>query len=213
MPRPLLLDTHALLWWLLDSPELGAMARAAIADPAQRVLVSAASAWELATKQRLGKLPEAGDIVTHFSACLRKQRFEPLPISAEHALAAGQLPGPHRDPFDRMLMAQAQTERAAVVTTDPVFRDHGVAVVWSHPGKRHQRGVTRSLREFAPVDALAVVGWHRRLRTTPTARQWLRVPSQVPPSTAASPTPCHTVSGSPSSSTANSTPKIGTQYE
>lgn len=128
--RPLLLDTHALLWWLLDSPELGATARAAIADPAQRVLVSAASAWELATKQRIGKLPEAGDIVTNFSAYLRKQRFEPLPISAEHALAAGQLPGPHRDPFDRMLMAQAQIEGAAVVTTDPVFRDYGLAVVW-----------------------------------------------------------------------------------
>lgn len=128
--RPLLLDTHALLWWLLDSPELSATARAAIADPTQRVLVSAATAWELATKQRLGKLPEAGDIVTNFSAYLRKQRFEPLPISADHALAAGQLPGPHRDPFDRMLMAQARTESAEVVTTDPVFRAYGVAVVW-----------------------------------------------------------------------------------
>ena len=128
--RPLLLDTHALLWWLLDSPELSATARAAIADPAQRVLVSAASAWELATKQRIGKLPEAGDIVTNFSAYLRKQRFEPLPISVDHALAAGRLPGPHRDPFDRMLMAQAQTEGADVVTADPVFRDYGVAVVW-----------------------------------------------------------------------------------
>jgi PIN domain nuclease of toxin-antitoxin system len=128
--RPLLLDTHALLRWLLDSPELSATARAAIADPAQRVLVSAASAWELATKQRIGKLPEAGDIVTNFSAYLRKQRFEPLPISVDHALAAGRLPGPHRDPFDRMLMAQAQTEGADVVTADPVFRDYGVAVVW-----------------------------------------------------------------------------------
>jgi PIN domain nuclease of toxin-antitoxin system len=128
--RPLLLDTHALLWWLLDSPELSATARAAIADPAQRVLVSAASAWELATKQRIGKLPEAGDIVTNLSAYLRKQRFEPLPISIDHALAAGRLPGPHRDPFDRMLMAQAQTEGADVVTADPVFRDYGVAVVW-----------------------------------------------------------------------------------
>lgn len=128
--RPLLLDTHALLWWLLDSPDLSATARAAIADPTQRVMVSAATAWELATKQRIGKLPEAGDIVTNFSAYLRKQRFEPLPISADHALAAGQLPGPHRDPFDRMLMAQARIEMADVVTTDPVFREYGVAVVW-----------------------------------------------------------------------------------
>ncbi len=128
--RPLLLDTHALLWWLLDSPELSATARAAIAQPDQRVLVSAASAWELGTKQRIGKLPEAGDIVANLSAYLRKQRFEPLPISIDHALAAGRLPGPHRDPFDRMLMAQAQTEGADVVTTDAVFRAYGLAVVW-----------------------------------------------------------------------------------
>ena len=128
--RPLLLDTHALLWWLLDSPELSAVARAAIAAPDQRVLVSAASAWELATKQRIGKLPEAGDIVTHLGLYLRKQRFEPLPIGVDHALAAGRLPGPHRDPFDRMLMAQAQIEGADMVTADPVFRDYGVPVVW-----------------------------------------------------------------------------------
>ena len=128
--RVLLLDTHALLWWLLDSPELSPTARAAIAAPSQRVLVSAASAWELGTKYRIGKLPEAQDIVANFTQYLRKQRFEALPISVEHALAAGQLPGPHRDPFDRMLMAQAQIEGARVVTIDPVFRSYGVAVVW-----------------------------------------------------------------------------------
>jgi len=128
--RPLLLDTHALLWWLLDSPELSAPARAAIAAPEQRVLVSAASAWELGTKFRIGKLPEAEDIVVNLSAYLRKQRFEALPISVEHALAAGRLPGPHRDPFDRMLMAQAQVERAAVVTVDAVFGEYGAAIVW-----------------------------------------------------------------------------------
>ncbi len=128
--RPLLLDTHALLWWLLDSPELSATARAAVAAPAQRVLVSAASAWELATKYRIGKLPEAQDIVDNLPQYLRKQRFEALPVSIEHALAAGQLPGPHRDPFDRMLMAQAQLERAAVVTLDPVFKDYGLPVIW-----------------------------------------------------------------------------------
>lgn len=130
VPRPLLLDTHALLWWLLDSPELSASARKAIAAPEQRVLVSAASAWELATKYRIGKLPEAQDIVVNLTQYLRKQRFEGLSISLEHALAAGQLPGPHRDPFDRMLMAQAQIEQALVVTLDPVFMDYGVAVVW-----------------------------------------------------------------------------------
>ena len=128
--RPLLLDTHALLWWLLDSPELSNTARQAIAAPEQRVLVSAASAWELSTKLRLGKLPEAEDIVANLAAYLRKQRFEALAVGVDHALAAGRLPGPHRDPFDRMLMAQAQIERADVVTVDPVFRDYGVAVVW-----------------------------------------------------------------------------------
>ena len=128
--RTLLLDTHTLLWWLLDSPDLSRTARDAIAAPDQRVLVSAASAWELGTKYRIGKLPEAQDIVTNLPQYLRKQRFEPLPISLEHALAAGQLPGPHRDPFDRMLMAQAQLERAWVVTVDPVFSEYGVGVVW-----------------------------------------------------------------------------------
>lgn len=128
--RPLLLDTHALLWWLLDSPHLSRTARDAIAAPDQRVLVSAASAWELGTKYRIGKLPDAQDIVANLAQYLRKQRFEPLPISLDHALAAGQLPGPHRDPFDRMLMAQAQLERAWVVTVDPVFSAYGVGVLW-----------------------------------------------------------------------------------
>ena len=128
--QPLLLDTHALLWWLLDSPELSLTARQAIADPDRRVLVSAASAWELATKFRIGKLPQAEDIVVNLPQYLRKQRFELLPISLAHALAAGQWPGPHRDPFDRMLMAQAQIEQALLVTLDPVFGEYGVAVFW-----------------------------------------------------------------------------------
>ena len=128
--QPLLLDTHALLWWLLDSAELSPSARQAIADPARRVFVSAATAWELATKFRIGKLPQAEDIVVNLPQYLRKQRFEALPISVEHALAAGRWPGPHRDPVDRMLMAQAQIEQALVVTLDPVFGGYGLAVVW-----------------------------------------------------------------------------------
>ena len=92
--------------------------------------MSAATAWELATKFRIGKLPQAEDIVVNLSQYLRKQRFEALPISLEHALLAGRLPGPHRDPFDRLLMAQAQIEQALVVTIDPVFGDYGGATVW-----------------------------------------------------------------------------------
>ena len=128
--QPLLLDTHALLWWLLDSPELSASARQAIANPTRRVWVSAASAWELATKFRIGKLPQAEDIVVNLPQYLRKQRFEALSISVEHALLAGQWPGPHRDPFDRMLMAQAQIEQALLVTVDPVFGEYGLSVFW-----------------------------------------------------------------------------------
>ncbi len=127
--RSLLLDTHALLWWLLDSPELAAPARAAIASPEARVLVSAASAWELATKHRLGKLPEATDIVEHLPGYVRRERMEVLPISVEHALAAGRLPGPHRDPFDRMLIAQANMEQLTVVTADAIFGEYGVNVL------------------------------------------------------------------------------------
>ena len=78
----------------------------------------------------MAKLPEALDIVGNLPQDLRKQGFEALPVSIEHALAAGQLPGPHHDPFDRMLMAQAQLERAALVTLDPVFTDYGLPVIW-----------------------------------------------------------------------------------
>ena len=128
--RPLLLDTHALLWWLLDSPELSTTARAAIAAPDQRVLVSAATGWEIATKHRIGKLPEARDIAEKLPAYLRKQRFEVLPITLEHSMSAGTLPGPHRDPFDRMLIAQATALDAIVATVDPVFAEYGVRVLW-----------------------------------------------------------------------------------
>jgi PIN domain nuclease of toxin-antitoxin system len=127
----LLLDTHALIWWLFDDSRLVEPARSAIAEPKNRVLVSAASAWEISTKHRLGKLPEAGDLVEGLPTYLRRARFGELPVELGHALAAGALPGPHRDPFDRMLIAQARIERLPIVTIDPVFRDYGVRVVWS----------------------------------------------------------------------------------
>ena len=125
----LLLDTHALLWWLFDDPKLSRDSREAISDPTSEVYVSAASAWEIATKHRLGKLPEAGDVPTALPRYVRQARFRVLPVELDHALAAGALPGPHRDPFDRMLMAQARIEGLSVVTVDPVFRDYGVPVV------------------------------------------------------------------------------------
>ncbi len=126
----LLLDTHALLWWLFDDPRLSETGRSAIADPDNEILVSAASGWEISTKHRLGKLPEAGDVPTELPRYLRKARFGVLPVGLGHALAAGALQGPHRDPFDRMLIAQARIEGLSVVTVDPVFRDYAASVVW-----------------------------------------------------------------------------------
>jgi PIN domain nuclease of toxin-antitoxin system len=125
-----LLDTHALLWWLFDDPKLSQQARATIAQAEHEILVSAASAWEISTKHRLGKLPEAGDIVDQFPTYIRKARFTALDVSVDHALLAGRLPGLHRDPFERMLIAQARILNVPIVTTDPVFGTYGVVVVW-----------------------------------------------------------------------------------
>jgi PIN domain nuclease of toxin-antitoxin system len=125
-----LLDTHALLWWLFDDPKLSARAREAISEPQNEILVSAASAWEISTKHRLGKLPEAGDVAQRLPIYVRQARFTELPISIEQAQVAGDLPGPHRDPFDRMLIAQAKLLTVPVVSVDPVFRDYGSTVLW-----------------------------------------------------------------------------------
>jgi PIN domain nuclease of toxin-antitoxin system len=104
----LLLDTHALLWWLSANAALGRRAHAAIASTSNTVLVSAASAWEIATKSRLGKLPGGADLAADFAGHLQQEGFEALPISIEHAARAGLLAGPQKDPFDRMVIAQAQ---------------------------------------------------------------------------------------------------------
>ena len=125
-----LLDTHALLWWLFDDSRLSQAAKAIIADPESDILVSAASAWEIATKYRIGKLPDATPAVEQLAQVLRQERFQELPVTLQHALAAGLLPGPHRDPFDRMLMAQSQIEDLPVVTNDPVFAQYDCQVAW-----------------------------------------------------------------------------------
>lgn len=130
MALKVLLDTHALLWWLLDDPQLSDKARSVIAAATNHVFVSSASAWELSTKYRIGKLPEIGDIVERLPFYIRKERFEVLPISLEHALYAGRLPGPHRDPFDRMLMAQSELDKLPLVTCDPIFGEYVVKIVW-----------------------------------------------------------------------------------
>ncbi len=126
----LLLDTHALLWWLAGDARLPAAARDAVADEGNAVFVSAASAWEVATKHRLGKLPGAGPLAVDFAREVRRQGFAELPITLAHAQVAGALPGDHRDPFDRLLVAQAREEKMALVTNEVFVEEYGVPRVW-----------------------------------------------------------------------------------
>jgi PIN domain nuclease of toxin-antitoxin system len=126
----LLLDTHTLLWWLSENASLPASAGKLIANKNNEVLVSAASAWEIATKVRLGKLPIAIELAHDFSAYLERERFDTLAVSVEHGIRAGLLPGAHKDPFDRMLIAQALAETLAIVSNDVVFDGYGVKRVW-----------------------------------------------------------------------------------
>ena len=126
----LLLDTHALLWWLADPAQLSAKAHAAIADPEQQVLVSAASAWELATKVRLGKLEIAQKLLSELPDVLASQGFELLPIQFSHGLRAGGYPQAHRDPFDRLLAAQAELEGLSLVSLDPTLKAFPCHLLW-----------------------------------------------------------------------------------
>jgi PIN domain nuclease of toxin-antitoxin system len=122
----LLLDSHAFLWWLAEDQKLSPEAREAVADPSSIVHVSAASIWELAIKAALGKLDLQGaDLVEEIA----ENDFVELPMTARHSSLAANLPRHHQDPFDRMLIAQAQVEGLTVVTRDPAFRDYGVAIL------------------------------------------------------------------------------------
>jgi PIN domain nuclease of toxin-antitoxin system len=126
----LLLDTHAFLWWLAGDRKLSRRARAAIADPDEEVIVSAVSAWEIATKYRIGKLPSASVIVNDIVGAIASQSFTPLSVTAVHAQRAGMLIGDHRDPFDRMLIAQARSEDLILVTNEELFDTFGVTRLW-----------------------------------------------------------------------------------
>ena len=125
-----LLDTHALVWWIASSERLTETARRLITDEATDVVVSAASAWEITTKFRIGKLPGAQILALDVMGHIARQGFRGLPISVADAERAGRLPGPHRDPFDRMLVAQAQAHGLPVVSADPVFDRYDVRRLW-----------------------------------------------------------------------------------
>ncbi len=124
-----LLDTHILLWWLFNDSKLNAECRDIIRHPNHRILISSASAWEIATKYRIGKLPEAKPLVDNYQGILEQAKFMELTITAAHALRAGNLPISHRDPFDRMLMAQAELENLPLLTYDTAFHTDLIQVI------------------------------------------------------------------------------------
>ncbi|MEH2025752.1 MAG: type II toxin-antitoxin system VapC family toxin [Nostoc sp.] len=124
-----LIDTHILLWWLFDDPKLHTDCREIIRNPNHRIIVSSASAWEIATKYRMGKLPEAKQLVEQYLQILHQAKFIELAITTAHALRAGSLPIAHRDPFDRMIMAQAELESLVVITYDKAFQTGLIQVI------------------------------------------------------------------------------------
>ena len=121
----LLLDTSAFIWWVTEDSRLGPQARSAVADPDRRVYVSAVSAWEIAIKRSLGKLRLEGDV----GMLVEREDFDELPIDIVHALEAESLPPHHRDPFDRMLIAQSRHEGLVVLTGDRVFTRYDVELL------------------------------------------------------------------------------------
>jgi PIN domain nuclease of toxin-antitoxin system len=126
----LLLDTHALIWWLAGNPSLSRTARSAIGDESNETFVSAASSFEITTKHRLGKLPDAGILAADVVGWIANEGFLELPITVRHGERAGALPGPHQDPFDRMLIAQAIVEELVLVSNETAFDAYAVQRLW-----------------------------------------------------------------------------------
>jgi PIN domain nuclease of toxin-antitoxin system len=126
----LLLDTHALLWWFSDDKRLSSTAHSAIAESSHEVYVSAASAWEIATKQRIGKLDGIPDVASWYGELSAANGFIHLPVAHAHGTRAGSYRVEHRDPFDRMLAAQGEIEQLMLVTRDPAFGGFDVATLW-----------------------------------------------------------------------------------
>ncbi|MCP9878078.1 type II toxin-antitoxin system VapC family toxin [Cyanobium sp. A2C-AMD] len=125
-----LLDSHALLWWWFDPDRLSGAVRELLSDPATPVLVSSASVWELSLKHHQGKLPELNDVIADLPGLLQADGFEALPISLAHGLRAGSYSQPHRDPFDRMLAAQAELDRLVLLSADPQLSNFPCQILW-----------------------------------------------------------------------------------
>ena len=126
----LLLDTHSLIWWLEQSKKLSLRARRVIGSGHHDIFVSAASAWEIATKVKNGKLKFNAAFLVDFDASVRALNFEPLAMTSLHAVTGAQLPGAHGDPFDRMLAGQAAVEKLKLVMSDPAIGAFGVETLW-----------------------------------------------------------------------------------
>lgn len=126
----LLLDTHAFLWWVDDAPQLSARARKAIADPGNECLLSLASCWEMAIKVSLGKLKLQGTVERFIPEQMVTNNFSSLDVAFRHVARVAGLPFHHRDPFDRLLAAQAGEESIPIVSADPIFQQYGVKRIW-----------------------------------------------------------------------------------
>jgi PIN domain nuclease of toxin-antitoxin system len=126
----LFLDTHALLWWLLEPSRLSRKARRSVASRRNDVWVSAATSWEVLTKHRIGKLPSIGGLAANLFREVQEEGFQPLSITFLHACLAGSFTHAHRDPFDRVLAAQTLLENLQLVSADPAFDQFGIERVW-----------------------------------------------------------------------------------
>jgi PIN domain nuclease of toxin-antitoxin system len=125
-----LLDTHVFLWWNEDNEQLSRKAKRIMTDPANSLVLSVASAWEIAIKVQLGKLRLPGDAASYVQDRVASERMETLAISLQHAAVLQFLPSLHRDPFDRMLIAQSQFENLPILTADPAIRDYPIETIW-----------------------------------------------------------------------------------
>ena len=125
-----LLDTHALLWWITQDSSLSQVARTTISETGNEIVVSVASAWEMAIKVRNGRLPQMAEFVFDFTGNVKRERFTILDITADHAVRAGLLSGGHKDPFDRMFIAQSQAENIPLISNEKLFDGYGIRRLW-----------------------------------------------------------------------------------